>query len=790
MDARKLLALACATALAASPFCTGAHAAPADDAAALRQQLEAADAEAKAAQARQAAIRQQLAAAQQAATSDMVDRAGAGDAAALKQLLDRFDGKGSVVDYAWARAVKSPAAKDKAMPEIRERLKSPEPIQRGKLCWLLGQIGTESAAAMLREVVSNDPDENVVGNAIGALARCPDSPASVEAVRKHVGDVRKLTRDIGYYSRGTFGNHPLGITAREYVERRNAAAFPAVAGEVLVETPSLFCAGFQWKIEGDSNHNATVNVEYRKAAGGAWVKGSPFLRCKSWEDNNPKYNFDVGNLLAGSIFDLEPGTEYEVKLALADPDGGAAENTVRVTTRKEPPHYEGLRTLYVAPGAGGGAGSQADPYKGLVVADAAAKPGDVFILLPGTYTGSVSLKKNGQPGKPIVWRGSDRNAVILDGTGQDESISMKVVDWVQFEDLTFHGSKQGCMKTYGCQNIVVRRCIFKGFNYCGIVGQGFPGGKLGKREVPPRNAAFWFVTDNEVYGPPAKWTKGRKGDSYNINVAGYGHVIAWNRSQDCWDAISLAGGRGEPKSGALDICYNDLRQAVDDGVEADYVYHNTRVYRNRLWNTFSTLSNQPVYGGPGYMLHNAMYNTTNKPFKLHVDTTGMIIAHNTCVSWREAWDGGSFHDAFLWNNLLLGVHPQEDGYWLNVQGAPLTMDYAGYTVNATPVIKLNNVRYQTMQEFAEATGQMKHSVEVGLDVFVNAPPPPGHKQIVDPSAVDLRLRPGSKAVDAGTPLPGINDGFIGKAPDLGCYELGRPVPHYGPRMDLRAGAQN
>jgi hypothetical protein len=36
-------------------------------------------------------------------------------------------------------------------------------------------------------------------------------------------------------------------------------------------------------------------------------------------------------------------------------------------------------------------------------------------------------------------------------------------------------------------------------------------------------------------------------------------------------------------------------------------------------------------------------------------------------------------------------------------------------------------------------------------------------------------------VDAGVVLPNFNDGFTGKAPDLGCCELGQPLPHYGPR---------
>ncbi len=47
--------------------------------------------------------------------------------------------------------------------------------------------------------------------------------------------------------------------------------------------------------------------------------------------------------------------------------------------------------------------------------------------------------------------------------------------------------------------------------------------------------------------------------------------------------------------------------------------------------------------------------------------------------------------------------------------------------------------------------------------------------------IDLRLDPGSRAVDAGIVLPNLNDGFTGTAPDLGCCELGQPLPHYGPR---------
>src|SRR5262249_455041 len=47
---------------------------------------------------------------------------------------------------------------------------------------------------------------------------------------------------------------------------------------------------------------------------------------------------------------------------------------------------------------------------------------------------------------------------------------------------------------------------------------------------------------------------------------------------------------------------------------------------------------------------------------------------------------------------------------------------------------------------------------------------------------------GSAAIDAGTVLPNITDGFTGRAPDLGALELGRPAPHYGPAAAATTGA--
>ena len=75
---------------------------------------------------------------------------------------------------------------------------------------------------------------------------------------------------------------------------------------------------------------------------------------------------------------------------------------------------------------------------------------------------------------------------------------------------------------------------------------------------------------------------------------------------------------------------------------------------------------------------------------------------------------------------------------------------------------------------------------VDYDVFAKVPMLDAQdnatvQKLHDANDLDFRLRPGSAAVDRGTPLATVTDGFEGRAPDLGALELGAPVPFYGPR---------
>ncbi|HKT81376.1 MAG TPA: hypothetical protein VJP86_14220, partial [Vicinamibacterales bacterium] len=99
---------------------------------------------------------------------------------------------------------------------------------------------------------------------------------------------------------------------------------------------------------------------------------------------------------------------------------------------------------------------------------------------------------------------------------------------------------------------------------------------------------------------------------------------------------------------------------------------------------------------------------------------------------------------------------------------------------------LQPLAFATLAEYSQTTRQDQHSVLVDYDVFVNVPKLDAQdrtkvQQVYKAESFDFRLKPGAAAIDRGTPLAGVTDGFAGSAPDLGAIELGEAPIHYGPR---------
>lgn len=559
----------------------------------------------------------------------------------------------------------------------------------------------------------------------------------------------------------------------------------SVPGEPQPEPSTFHSLGVRWPVRGDANTNAWVAVHYRKRSDAEWRQALPLFRTNP-QAVSPENRIEGGWLLAGSIVDLVPDTAYEVALSLRDPDGGDAQRILVMRTMAEPREPAGMRLRHVVPAStapgGPGTGAATDPFRGLKVAQAAAGPGDLFLLHAGVYAeGTWTVDRHGTPGQPIIYRGAGDGETILDGGGGQRLVSANEVRYVWFEHLTFRNARFLFVGHSGT-HFVIRRSRFE------VVGTGITAINGGYQE-----SRGFVITDNVFQGPTSWPRKPGIEDINGIIITGAGHVVAYNLMRNLGDGIH---GTQHGRLSASDIHDNDIEASTDDGIEADYSDTNVRVFRNRITNAYSGISAQPANGGPLYVFRNAIYNVVYSPFKLHNDTSGILILHNSSVKTSIPFHidpaGETVNAVITRNNLFIGTSSpallstgrmihcdfDSDGYgWFRGPGAlqSLLGSFAEW-----------NKQIYASPEAAQRSGalyrQRGATVLNPSENFVGGLGPPGDSHVRYLAArTDLRLEPTSRAVNAGVVLPNFNDGFAGTAPDLGCCELGQPLPQYGPR---------
>lgn len=521
-------------------------------------------------------------------------------------------------------------------------------------------------------------------------------------------------------------------------------------------TATFHCIGMEWPIQGDANHNATCTVWYRVQGETAWQQGMPLLRCDTEKHNS----------FAGSLFFLRPGTAYEVRLQLHDPDGGDQNVTLKVPTRPLPAFPSGQRVFHVVPGSGGGDGSAARPFRGLATAEGAAQPGDTFLLHAGRY-GFFTFDRSGAPGKPIAWKG--------EGVATLAGASIKG-SHLWFEGLTFrreNPADEDGVKGEGASEVVFLRNHVIGFHN-GVVLE--------------RGSNRWYIADNVIEGDNDPIAGSLSGEGIELNVS-HEHVVAYNRITRVADGISYPGRE-------CDLYGNHIQDVSDDGIETDRGQTNTRVWGNRIVNACNNVfSFQPMGQGPWYFIRNEVVLTRGKVWKFVQGVEDRFVAlHNTFVfpTWASEY-AQCFLNSFCRNNLYIAYRAEQPIWraaWNRRRGGPgrttradwmTDVDYDGFDWDDKPVPFLwFDLPCRNLGSLTEAAGIERHGLRVKKEEIFEQWTLPSAQENAPP--LNLQLKTGSDAVDAGAVVPNINEDFMGKGPDLGALELGRPRPHYGPRM--------
>jgi hypothetical protein len=365
-----------------------------------------------------------------------------------------------------------------------------------------------------------------------------------------------------------------------------------IAGELVIEPPTLINLGFEWFIQGDANRNATVSVSFRKQGDTAWREALPLLRLQG-ERIYAESRVDVvaPNMFAGSVLDLEPATTYEIQLVMSDPDGVSGPATspkatgerrvVTVKTRSEPMPYRGGRTFQVYPH--GFKGQKIEPaFEGLMCAynewcagtdwATSGRPrvraGDTIVVHAGVYKynryeytndaavnrtvpldGTYYLTADGTPDMPISIIAAGDGDVIFDGNGNFALFDVRAADYTYFEGITFRNAEiaisAGTQFLIGAKGLTVKRSRFEN------VGAGIFSNYSG--------SSGFYIADNTFIGrndpkhligwAGDMWTKfrGVEGQIFPPAMASYvavklygpGHIVAYNYIADFHDGINV-----------------------------------------------------------------------------------------------------------------------------------------------------------------------------------------------------------------------------------------------------------
>ncbi len=615
-------------------------------------------------------------------------------------------------------------------------------------------------------------------------------------------------------------------------------------GRFTVEHPTLHNLGFEWAITGDDNRNASVTVEYRRVGDAEWRPALPLVRVGGERifRKREHLEYTVPDGFAGSILNLEPGTEYECRFKLADPDGvsGPTTQTVRVTTRTEPRPYPDGRIRHVYPPYHEGPRQEPhftsllEAYYGAglgdwnVVWERRVQPGDTILVHAGLYRndrlnyvdpmmtpfdGTNWLTIKATPEKPITIKAAGDGEVVFDGAGNHRLFDVTASAHHIFDGLTFRNTDiaifAGFKEVNGAVGLTVKNCRFEdiGFGvwteYAGS-SDFYIADNIFLGRIEQRNLLVGWT--GPLWRSAGPYGSHEVRSYYAVKVYGPGHVIAHNAVAYFHDGIGIST-YGTPESdperraSSIDIYNNDIHMSGDDFIETDGGVHNIRVYNNRGVNAaHGGYSSQPVFGGPAYFIRNILYHVpSGVAFKFSAKAAGLFAYHNTIIGEHVASDPSS--NMHYRNNLFLGRDTPGRAVmiWANA-GSDYSSDYNGFRPNKGVVEQYRWLAprsgetiyeprpedwraFSTLDEFRAATGQEQHGLELDFDVFEQMVPPDPAKRHAVYHARDLnfRLKPGGKAVDAGVLIPTVNDHFTGNAPDLGAIESGRPQPHYGPR---------
>ncbi len=521
------------------------------------------------------------------------------------------------------------------------------------------------------------------------------------------------------------------------------------AGEPPLAVPTFHCIGLYWSPPG-GGPDKRVAVRYRAKGDSEWKDALPMRY-----NPIPSTDEDIADY-RGSIVHLQPGTAYEIELALA---GASAAARLSATTWSE------------------------------------QFPVGQLIRVEGRDT-PLSITESGAPG---AWRIYDGQGATIDVRHQHDccikiNASYVVVRNFRLKGAGVAGSSLrrpiGAVIIEGGRDIVIEGCDVSdwgrtdprtGFGR-GYDSAVFSSCKTLRRLIIQRCRMHHPASDSNAWYEPKLPTHPQGPQCVTLFDTAGNHVIRYNEFWSDMDHMynDIVGGgsngsfRGAPGPDS-DIYGNFVSHCWDDGLEVEGGSRNVRVWDNYITQCMMMIGNAPASIGPLYIWRNVAGRCQGYlpgGEGLHFLKMGyagsedwmtghMYVFHNTIFrsdEWlpRGGLGGGGriVKHVVSRNNILHVRSPADHSISSARQNVDNDFDY-----------DLCNGRIPEGHEARGVRGEPVYAPGAGFD--------PATK------TGRFYLAPGSPGAGAGQCIPNFSEGASGNAVDIGAHRRGAPPLRYG-----------
>jgi hypothetical protein len=504
------------------------------------------------------------------------------------------------------------------------------------------------------------------------------------------------------------------------------------------------CISLYWSPNG-GDEDKICRVRYRPDGEQAWREALPL-----WFDGrNGEYR--------GSIVQLASGTTYAVRLDLSA-DGPTAE--LKATTWRE--------TFPIA--------------RTIEVEDAVGK------TLRADQSGTAQ-------GYVLYTHRSGAATATLDAADKVDQCVEVTASHVILRGLTLRSPRiHGIVLGDGSHDVIIEECDISGWGRVDKDGWGVDYDSAVYSRFRPLTRVI--VQRNCLHDPRSNsntWQEFREGGGKYHPMGPQGisffdsagnHVFRYNefRTDDDHFANDVFGGgpnrslRGFPGADS-DVYGNHLEGCWDDGLEMEGGSCNVRIWNNYIDRTMVKIAIAGLSVGPTYIFRN--------------------VAGSSHFG-HQGWGGGPFLKmggapltgggrAYVFHNTILqppgppdarGTIGCDEG--LCQSGGPELLS----------VVSRNNIlhmRSDTVKAIRDASTQPTHDYDYDLirGMVVSAGKQEPHGVLGAPvyeasrATGDYSLAADSPGYDAGVVIPNFNDGFRGRAPDIGAFEAGSAPMEFG-----------